>query len=62
VLANGQELAGQAKTQFTGEIDLPGHLPPSFNGKYARVKWYAQAGLSTSLTDPTSNWQEIAVA
>jgi len=61
-LASGQDLAAASQSKFTGEIEIPAHLPPSFVGKNSRIKWYALAGLSTSLTDPSSGWQEIAVA
>lgn len=61
-LASGQDLAAETRSKFTGEIEIPAHLPPSFVGKNSRIKWLVLAGLSTSLTDPSSGWQEIAVA
>jgi hypothetical protein len=61
-LASGQDLAAASQSKFKGEVEIPAHLPPSFVGKNSRIKWFALAGLSTSLTDPSSGWQEIAVA
>ncbi len=62
VLGPGREMAAKSTHKFEGQIELPAHLPPSFNGKLARVKWTALAGLSTSINDPDSGWQEVSVA
>jgi hypothetical protein len=61
VLSPGVELAPNATRKFQGEVEIPSHLPPSFNGKFARVKWHVLAGLSTEGNDPDSGWQELPV-
>ncbi|NND70452.1 MAG: hypothetical protein HKN43_02630 [Rhodothermales bacterium] len=43
-------------------LDLPGHMPPSFEGRNARVRWLVKAGLDMSGNDPDSGWQELPVA
>lgn len=61
-LAAGQELAARSHHNFKGEIEIPPHLPPSFKGRYARVKWEAYAAADTTAwVDPATSWQEITV-
>ena len=45
----------------TCSIDVPGQLPPSFDGRNARIRWLVKAGLDMSGNDPDSGWQSIPV-
>ena len=42
-------------------MDIPGHLPPSIEGRNARFRWLVKAGLDMSGNDPDSGWQELTV-
>ena len=65
-ITTGQELAANSHHKFTGNVELPSHLPPSFKGRFAQIRWEARA--ETDLpggillgADPTSSWIELSV-
>ena len=65
-IITGQELPAGSHHKFTGNIEIPAHLPPSVKGKYAQIRWEARA--ETDLpggfffgADPNSPWVELAV-
>ncbi len=60
-VADAQELeAGQSYT-WEGSVDIPDHLPGTFNGKYAAIEWRILAGLDMTGNDPDSGWQAVHV-
>jgi hypothetical protein len=60
-VAGPQALAANTSQKFQAEIEIPGHLPPTFKGKNARVKWEARGAVDVRGLDPGSSWQEIQV-
>ncbi len=65
-ITTGQELAANSHHKFTGNIEIPAHLPPSLKSRFTQIKWEARA--ETDLpggillgADPTSSWVELAV-
>lgn len=65
-VVTGQELEAGSHHKFSGDIDLPAHLPPSFKGRLASIRWEASAtadmpGGWLGLFDPSTSWMEIAV-
>ena len=38
-IITGQELPAGSHHKFTGNIEIPAHLPPSVKGKYAQIRW-----------------------
>ena len=59
--AGGTRLDAQILEAVPCRIDIPSHLPPSFEGRYARIRWLVRAGLDMSGNDPDSGWQELPV-
>jgi hypothetical protein len=61
----GQELAARSHHKFSGDIELPAHLPPSFKGRNASIRWEASAVTDMPGgflgVDPSTSWVEIAV-
>ena len=60
-LADAQEFAAGSTRRFEGDLKIPAHLPASFSGKYASIKWSAFAALDMKGNDPDSGWQEVSV-
>ncbi len=65
-ITTGHELAANSHHKFTGDIEIPVHLPPSVKGRFAQIRWEARA--ETDLpggilfgADPTSPWVELSV-
>lgn len=42
-------------------LDIPAHMPPSFEGRNARIRWMVKAGLDMKGNDPDSGWQDLPV-
>jgi hypothetical protein len=61
VLAPGRTFAAQSQHTFNASIGLPGDLPPSYNGRLARIEWLVLAGLEMKGNDPDSGWQPVRV-
>lgn len=65
-IVSGQELAPNSHHKFTGDIEIPGHFPASFKGRFAQIRWQARAetdlpgGIFFGL-DPTSAWVDLNV-
>ena len=61
VIASTQDLQAEQSYTFEDEIDIPGKLPPTFNGRHAKVVWSIFAGLDMKGNDPDSGWIEIQI-
>jgi hypothetical protein len=65
-ITTGHELDANTQHKFTGEIEIPANLPPSFRSKFAHIKWEARAetdlpgGILFGI-DPSSNWIDLNV-
>lgn len=61
VVSGPLQLAGGAQQSFEGQVPIPGHLPPTFTGRNARVEWSIRARLEMKGNDPDSDWTPLAV-
>ena len=61
VVSGPLQLSGGAQQSFEGQVQLPGHLPPSFSGRHARIEWAVRARLEMKGNDPDSEWTTLSV-
>jgi hypothetical protein len=59
----GKEFAPGSTQMLKAEFEIPGHLPPTFRGKFTRVKWEAEivGDVVGKFWDANSGTQEINV-
>ena len=60
-LAHGLSLDANSEHVYETAIEVPEHLPPSFRGRNARIRWRILAALDMRGNDPDSAWQELHV-
>jgi len=60
-VSGGGDLQAGVQYEWPAEVFIPGGLPPSFRGRYARIEWKIRAGLDMKGNDPDSGWQIIQV-
>ena len=60
-VAGPQQMAAGSSQSFTANVQIPAHLPPTFNGRNARVEWSVLARLDMKGNDPDSGLQYITV-
>ena len=60
-VADAQELKAGESYSWEGSVEIPDHLPGTFNGKYAAIEWRIIAGLDMTGNDPDSGWQAVHV-
>ena len=61
-LARGVSMDAESQQAYETQIELPAHLPPTYTGRHARIRWRALAALDMKGNDPDSGWQEIPVS
>lgn len=61
-LAGAMTLEAGREYTWEGQIEIPGHVAPTFHGTIIRHVWQVQAGLDAFGNDPDSGWQEIQVS
>ena len=61
-LAGATTLEAGREYTWEGQIEIPGHVAPSFKGSIIRHVWEVQAGLDAFGNDPDSGWQEVQVS
>lgn len=65
-IVTSRELEANSQHRFTGEIEIPGNLPPSIKGRFSQIRWQARAetdlpgGILFGM-DPTSPWVDLNV-
>lgn len=60
-VAGPQQLPAGATQSYTASVQIPAHLPPTFNGRNARVEWSVRARLDMKGNDPDSGTQHFTV-
>ena len=60
-VAGPQQLSAGATQSYTASVQIPSHLPPTFNGRNARVEWSVRARLDMKGNDPDSGYQHFTV-
>lgn len=60
-LAREVALTAGSKQVYEGRVDLPDHLPPSYRGRNAEIRWQVLAALDMKGNDPDSGWQQLDV-
>ncbi len=60
-LAREVTLSAGSQQVYEGELDLPGHLPPSYRGRHSEIRWHALAALDRKGNDPDSGWHDLNV-
>ncbi len=61
-LARSVSLDADSQQAYEGQVDLPAHLPPSYSGRHAKIRWRVLAALDMKGNDPDSGWREIRVS
>ena len=60
-VAGPQQMSAGSSQQFTADVQIPAHLPPTFHGRNARIEWTVLARLDMKGNDPDSGIQHLTV-
>ena len=60
-LARGVSLDAGSQHAYEATLDIPEHLPPTYSGRHARIRWRVLAALDMKGNDPDSGWRELHV-
>jgi len=55
-LANGIALGKGQSQSWEGSVSIPGHVLPTYMGRYAHHEWAVKGGLAMTGNDPDSGW------